>query len=184
LPGAESADPVTRFAALVLKPHDCQAMMGLFRRSVLERSMLLPSFHGADRALLAQVALLGRHIHVPGALIQIRDHGDRYSRSRKRPQERSSWHDTRAGARHSFPVWRTYLTYWQTVNDVPMPAGTRARARLRLLEWWFRNFNAARMAVDLVGSVAPGVVGKAERFKQSVFSPAPGAGQARRSRKP
>jgi len=183
LPGAESPDPATRFAALVLRPHDCQAMMGVFRRCVLDRSMLLPSFHGADRTLLAQVALLGRYIHVPGALIQIRDHGNRYSRSQKRPQDRAAWHDTRAGTKHSFPVWRTYLTHWQTVNGAPISAGARARARLRLLEWWFRNFNAARMAVDLAGSVAPGIVGTAERFKQSVFSPAPGAGEARQSKK-
>ncbi len=183
LPGAESPDPVTRFAALVLKPHDCQAMMGVFRRDALARSMLLPSFHGADRAMLAQVALFGRYIHVPGALIQVRDHGDRYSRSHKRPKERAAWHDTRTSAKRSFPVWRTYLTYWHTVSVAPMRAPARARARLRLLEWWFRNFNAARMAVDLVGSVAPGFVGAAERFKQNVFSPAPGAGEARRSHK-
>jgi glycosyltransferase involved in cell wall biosynthesis len=183
LPGAETADPVKRFSALVLRPHDCQAMMGVFRRSVLERSMLLPSFHGADRALLAQVALLGRYIHVPGALIQVRDHGDRYSRSRKRPEERAAWHDTRARAKRSFPVWRTYLTYWQSVTAAPISASARARARVRLLEWWFRNFNAARMAVDLIGSVAPGIVGKAEHFKQEVFSPAPGVGEVRRSRK-
>lgn len=181
LPGAESPDPVARFAALVLRPHDCQAMMGVFRRSILQRSILLPSFHGADRAMLAQVALLGRYIQVPGALIQVRDHGERYSRSRKRPGERAAWHDTRARAKHSFPVWRTYITYWQSVADAPMPALARARARLRLLEWWFRNFNAARMAVDLIGSVAPGFVGAAERFKQRFFSPAPGAGEARQS---
>jgi glycosyltransferase involved in cell wall biosynthesis len=183
LPGAESSDPATRFAALVLRAHDCQAMMGVFRRSVLERSMLLPSFHGADRAMLAQVALLGRYIHVPGALIQVRDHGERYSRSRKRPGERAAWHDTRAAARHAFPVWRTYRTYWQVVAAAPITAGVRARARLRLLEWWFRNFNAARMAVDLVGSAVPGFVGAAERFKQHVFSPAPGAGEVRRARR-
>lgn len=183
LPGAESPDPVRRFATLVLNAHDCQAMMGVFRRSVLERSILLPSFHGADRAMLAQVALLGRYIYVPGALIQVRDHGERYSRSRKRPGERAAWHDTRTRAKHSFPVWRTYFTYWQSVADAPVSAISRARARLRLVAWWFRNFNAARMAVDLVGSVAPGFVGAAERFKQKVFSPAPGAGEARQSGK-
>jgi hypothetical protein len=37
--------------------------------------------------------------------------------------------------------------------------------------------------VDVVGSVAPGVVNAAERVKQSVFSPAPGPGEARRSQK-
>ena len=183
LAGAESSDPATRFAALVLRPHDCQAMMGVFRRDTLARSMLLPSFHGADRAMLAQVALFGRFIHVPGTLIQVRDHGNRYSRARKRPQERAAWHDTSAKARHSFPVWRTYRTYWQSIVDAPISAGAGMRARLRLVEWWFRNYNAARMAVDLIASVAPSFVGTAERFKQTVFSPAPGIGEARQRRK-
>lgn len=181
LPGAESLDPVIRFATLILKPHDCQAMMGVFRRSVLERSMLLPSFHGADRALLAQLALLGRYVHVPGALIQVRDHGERYSRSRKRPGDRAAWHDTRSPENRSFPVWRTYLTYWQAVAMAPLDSRSRMRARLKLAEWWFRNYNAARAAVDVLGAVAPGLPGAAERFKQRHFSPAPGAGEARRS---
>jgi glycosyltransferase involved in cell wall biosynthesis len=180
LHGAESDDPSTRFKALVLRAHDCQAMMGVFRRAALEQSMLLPSFHGADRALLAQIALFGRYIHVPGALIQVRDHGDRYSRSRKRPADRAAWHDTRNRAKHGFPVWRTYRTYWQSIAQAPISASARARSRTGLFEWWFRNYNAARMVVDLLGHFAPGIVGPAERFKQNVFSPAPGAGEVRR----
>lgn len=182
LPGAESPDPVVRFATLVLKPHDCQAMMGVFRRSVLERSMLLPSFHGADRALLAQLALLGRYVRAPGALIQVRDHGERYSRSRKRPGDRAAWHDTRTLAKRSYPVWRTYLTYWKSVAMAPLDLRSRMRARVKLCEWWFRNYNAARAAVDVLGAMVPGLPGAAERLKQKLFSPAPGAGEARRSR--
>jgi glycosyltransferase involved in cell wall biosynthesis len=183
LTGADSGDPVERFAVLVLRPHDCQAMMGLFRREILAKSSLLPSFHGADRAMLAEVALSGRYIHVPGALIQVRDHGERYSRARKRPRERAAWHDTRTTERFRFPVWHMYRTYWRSIASATLPAGAKARARLRLLEWWFRNYNLARVAVDLIGSVAPGFVGAAERFKQAIFSPAPGVGQARQSRK-
>ena len=157
--------------------------MGVFRRDVLGASMLLPSFHGADRAMLAQVALLGRYIHVPGALIQVRDHGDRYSRARTQPKERAAWHDTRSSRGISFPVWRTYRTYWKSIAAAPIPFGVKMRARMRLLEWWFRNYNSARMAVDLVASVAPGVVGAAQRFKQTAISPAPGADEVRRSQR-
>lgn len=183
LPGADSTDAATRFSALVLRPHDCQAMMGVFRRNLLGRSRLLPSFHGADRAMLAQVALLGRFIHVPGALIQVRDHGTRYSNARKRPQERAAWHDTRARSKLSFPVWRTYRTYWESIAESPITRRGKTHARLALLKWWFRNFNSARMAVDLIGGIAPGIVGPAERFKQSAFSPAPGVGEIRRPKR-
>lgn len=183
LPGSESADAVVRFAALVLRPHDCYDVMGVFRRSVLEQSILLPSFHGADRALLAQIALYGGFISVPGPHIQVRDHGDRYSRAQKRPQDRAAWHDTRNAGKISFPVWRLYGTYWKAVWDAPLTRRDRLRAQIALAAWWFRNFNSARMAVDLIGSVAPGFVGIAERIKQTVFSPAPGVGEVRRSQK-
>lgn len=181
LPGAESPDPVIRFAALVLKPHDCQAMMGVFRRSILQGSILLPSFHGADRAMLAQIALFGRYIHVPGALIQVRDHAGRYSRSRKRPGDQADWHDTRVRATRGLPVWRTYSAYWQAVATAPLDPRSRMRARVRLCEWWFRNYNSARAAVDVLGVLAPALPDVAERLKQRFFSPAPGAGEARRS---
>jgi glycosyltransferase involved in cell wall biosynthesis len=183
LAGADSADPTTRFAALVLRPHDCQAMMGLFRREILARSMLLPSFHGADRAMLAQIALFGRYLQVPGALIQVRDHSERYSRSRTRPQDRAAWHDTSSRSRLNFPVWRTYRTYWQSIADAPLPYRVKVRARLKLFEWWFCNYNLARIGVDLAGSLFPGLVGPAQRFKQRVFSPEPGVGEARRARR-
>jgi len=183
VPGSESANAAARFAALVLRPHDCYAMMGVFRRALLERSMLLPSFHGADRALLAQIALLGRFISVPGSLVQVRDHGARYSRALKRPKDMAVWHDTRNAGKLSFPVWRLYRMYWVITMNAPVPRETRIQAGTALIRWWFKNFNAVRMAVDLVGSVVPGAIGLAERFKQSVFSPAPGVGEVRRSQK-
>jgi glycosyltransferase involved in cell wall biosynthesis len=183
LPGVDSPSPAQRFSAIVLLAHDCQAMMGLFRREQLARSRLLPSFLGADRAMLAQVALFGRFIRVPEALIRIRDHGQRYSQARKRPKDRAAWHDTSKAGKTKLPVWTMYRAYWSAVASAPIPAGEKARARLSLFEWWFRNYNAARMGVDLVGSVFPGFVGTAERFKQSVLSPAPGPGQVRGSRR-
>lgn len=182
LEGADSDSPARRFAALVLRPHDCQAMMGLFRKDLLGRTKLLSSFHGADRAMLAEASLYGRFIRAPGALIRIRDHGQRYSQARKRPAERAAWHDTRAPGM-GFPVWTMYRAYWSAVAAAPISAREKARARLALLEWWFRNYNAFRAGVDVVGSVFPGFVGSAERLKQSLFSPAPGPGEARQTKR-
>jgi len=183
IPMSDSTCPTPRFAALILRPHDCYDMMGVFRRDALERSILLPSFHGADRALLAQLALTGRFIRVPGPLLQVRDHGARYSRAQKRPKERAAWHDTRNIGKLSFPVWRLYRTYWSSMLRSDIAPGAKCRAATVLLSWWFRNFNSARMAIDLVGNFAPGLIGFAERLKQSVFTPAPGVGEVRRSRK-
>jgi glycosyltransferase involved in cell wall biosynthesis len=168
--GSESDDSATRFAALALRPHDCYAQMGLLRRGLVERAMPLAGFHGADRALLARIALAGRYIAVPEALLKVRDHAGRYSRAQKKVRDRAAWYDARNAGRLSFPVWRLYGTYWVAVASADLAGATRLRAALALLKWWFVNFNAIRMAVDVVGTVSPGIVDAAERVKQSVFS--------------
>lgn len=183
VPGSESVDGARRFAALALRPHDCYAMMGVLRRSLIERAMPLQNFHGADRVLLARIALAGRFFTVPEPLLKVRDHAGRYSRAQKNVRDRAAWYDARNAGKWSFPVWRMYGSYWGTVASADASALTKASARLSLLRWWFVNFNAIRMGVDVVGAVAPGAMNAAEHVKQSVFSPAPGPGEVRRSRK-
>lgn len=183
VPGSDSDDSAQRFAALILRPHDCYDMMGVLRRDLVERSMPLESYHGSDRALLARIALAGRYISIPEPLQKVRDHAGRYSRSQKKLRDREVSFDPRNAGRPSFPVWRMYGSYWRSIVSPAVPADAKSRARLALLKWWFVNFNAIRMAVDVVGRFAPGVVDAAERVKQSVFSPAPGPGDVRRSRK-
>jgi len=181
--GSDSDDRATRFGALVLRPHDCYALMGLLRRSLVASAMPMQGFHGADRAMLAHIALAGRFVALPDALLQVRDHADRYSRAQKNVRDRAAWYDARNTGRLTFPVWRLYGTYWSTTASSDLSAGSRLRTCLVLLKWWFVNFNAFRMALDLVGSFAPGAVDFAERVKQKVFSPAPGPGEVRKSRK-
>jgi len=179
--GSEAADPVRRFAALALQPHTCYDVMGVFRHSMLSRSMLLPSFHGADRALLAQLALMGPFGHIAEPLLRIRDHANRYTRARTRPAERAQWHDTRHSSRFSFPCWRLYATYWQTALRSDLTARQRLGLYLVLGKWWFVSWNAARMVVDVLAGVAPGIVGRAQQLKQRLFSPAPGIDRVRKS---
>lgn len=182
VPGSGDRDPIARFAALTLQPHTCYDVMGVFRRDVLAWSMLLPSFHGADRALLAQLAILGRFTHVPRPLLRVRDHAERYTRAKTKPAERAHWHDTRHASRFNFPTWRLYATYWSTIGDTGSGLRERLRLSLVLVRWWFFNWNAARMAVDLVGGLLPDAVGAAQGLKQRLFSPAPGVDRVRAPR--
>ncbi len=182
LAGTDSESAARRFAAAVLLPHNCYAVMGLFRREALLGSMLLESFHGADRALIAQLALRGRFIEIPRALLMVRDHADRYSRARVRPGDRAVWHDTRLKDRRTFPVWRLYREYWSMALHARVKSGERIRMLVRLLQWWFVNWNAARVAIDTIAALFPATTGWAERFKQNVFSPAPGIDRVRKRR--
>ena len=77
---ASGPDPVQRFAAMVLRSHSCVDMFGMIRRSAMEGSLLHATFHGADRAFLAQMALRGRLLQLPEHLVQMREHRNRYTR--------------------------------------------------------------------------------------------------------
>ena len=171
-----------RFAAAVLNAHNCYEVMGLYRRSALEASMLLKSFHGSDRALIAQLTLFGRFLHVSEPLLRVRDHKDRYTRARVKPKERATWHDTKLKGKHSFPTWRLYREYWGMVLKACLRQGDKGSAALALCAWWFVNWNVARMAVDVIAAFAPDVVGWAERIKQQLFSPAPGIDMVKKSK--
>ena len=184
LAGSDSDDAATRFGTLVLRPHDCYAQMGVLRRSLVGAAFPMGGYHGADRAFLARIALAGRFISVPEPLLQVRDHAERYSRAQRNLRDRATWYDARNKGRRSFPVWRMYGSYWSSLASSGLPPGPRFRAELTLLRWWFLNFNAFRMGVDVAGSVVPEVVDVAERLKQAVFSPAPGPGEVRKARKP
>ena len=170
---AGAARPSERFAALVLRSHSCVDFFGTIRRSALEGSLLHAPFHGADRALLAQLALRGRMIQLEPALVEMREHPHRYTRSRRSGAERQRWHQAGATRRPlpSLELWRTYR---RLVASEPLPSTERRACRQVLLRWWFVNWNAPRLAADLVDRVAPGAVARAEDLKTRIFGAAPG----------
>jgi glycosyltransferase involved in cell wall biosynthesis len=171
---ADVASPSRRLAQVTLPSHSCVDFFGMFRRSALEGSLLHGSFHGADRALLAQMSLRGRMIQIPEPLVQMREHENRYTRSQLRAADRASWHDTGARGRVSFPTWRLYIEYLKMVRAAQLGSGELMRCYAVLARWWTVNWNIARAAVDVVAIVAPGVPGVAERIKTRLFGAAPG----------
>ena len=171
---ADALTPSLRLAAMVLRSHSCIDFFGMFRKSALQGSLLHGSFHGADRALLAQMALRGRMIQIPAPLVQMREHESRYTRKQGRASDRASWHDTRVRHRIHFPTWRLYREYLQMVYTARLEPGERLRCYAVLARWWALNWNAARAVVDLVALVAPGAPSVAERVKTRLFGAAPG----------
>lgn len=179
LAGTGSADPVRRFATVLLTPHNCYDFMGVYRREMLAL-VPLQSFHGGDRYLLAQLSALGSFAHVYRPLMTVRDHAKRYTRSKTKPSERANWTDSRSKSRFTFPHWRLYRGYWGIAGDLFHGSWDKLRATGVLIAWWFFNWNAMRMALDVVATVFPDAVGVAERFKQKYISPAPGIDEVRR----
>src|SRR6185312_2069170 len=149
LSGADAYSPSQRFAWMVLRSHTCVDFFGLIRRQALCGSLLHGTFHGADRALLAQLSLRGRLVQLPAPLLAIREHPNRYTRAQRRSIDRAAWHDARSG-QVSFPAWRLYREYLNMVWREDLTPEERTRCYGVLARWWTSNWNAARAVVDLL----------------------------------
>jgi glycosyltransferase involved in cell wall biosynthesis len=174
LAGTDSFAPSARFAWMVLRSHTCVDFFGLIRREALRDSLLHGSFHGADRALLAQLALRGRMIQLPAPLLAIREHPNRYTRVQQRSADRAAWHDSAHGGQASFPTWRLYREYVRMVRREKLTPTERSRCYVVLARWWACNWNVARAAVDVLAVAAPSAPAQAERLKNRLFGAAPG----------
>ncbi len=159
---------------MVLRSHTCVDFFGLIRREALHNSLLHGSFHGADRALLAQLALRGRMVQLPAPLLAIREHPNRYTRAQQRSIDRAAWHDSARGGQVSFPAWRLYGEYLNMVRREALTLEERSRCYRVLAQWWGHNWNAIRAVVDLLAVAVPSAPGLAERLKVRLFGAAPG----------
>jgi glycosyltransferase involved in cell wall biosynthesis len=171
---ADIRSPSARFASLVLSSHSCVDFFGVVRRDAMKHSLLHGSFHGADRAFLAQMALRGAFVQLPEPLVEMREHNNRYTRKQARATERLAWHDASLRGRITFPAWRVFAEYVKAVRGESLPAGARIRCYGVLARWWFTNWNWARAAVDVLAVLAPSAPGIAERIKTRLFGAAPG----------
>lgn len=180
LNGADAPQASTRFAAVTLLPHPCNEVFGLIRRQAFVRVNPLGTFHGADRALMAELALYGPFIQLRDPLLKMRLHPTRYTESRTRPEERLAWHDTRSAGKIHFPTWRLYREYLTMVWRNRLSPRERLKCYGHLAQWWICNWNWARMIVDLVAVIAPSTTTYAERLKQKHFGPRPGAPPGKR----
>jgi len=174
LSGADSYSPSARFAWMVLRSHTCVDFFGLIRRETLRDSLLHGSFHGADRALLAQLSLRGRLIQLPAPLLAMREHPNRYTRAQRRSGDRAAWHDSDRAGQASFPTWRLYGEYLKLARREVLTPEERSRCYAVLARWWVYNWNAARAVVDLLAVAAPSAPAQAERLKNRLFGAAPG----------
>ena len=179
LVGSDLPSASNRFSSLILRRHPSYEIMGVFRRAALEGSLLLESFHGADRALLAEIALRGRFLQIREPLMYVRDHRERYTRAKVRPRDRAHWHDSRLNSRFSFPTWRLYGEYWHMISRNLQSPWSRLKCYAALSAWWLYNWNAVRMLVDLVAVIFPDATNCAQRIKQRFISPAPGADEVK-----
>jgi glycosyltransferase involved in cell wall biosynthesis len=120
--GGESRFALIRFASTLFNPGVCLRNFGVFRRSALERSRLYrPSVPAADKAILLEMALLGRFVHVKEKLFIRRFHpGESASLSEEEIME---WIDPK-GVKYFWRL-RTFLVFLSTPIGKPIDMLTK-----------------------------------------------------------
>ncbi|MFQ6163858.1 MULTISPECIES: glycosyltransferase family 2 protein [Sinorhizobium] len=102
LPNMRNLPPASRFRILIAA-HGCDAaMFGLWRRSSLAQTSLHEPYYGSDCALLAEMALLGKFVSVPSAILYSRDHPTRSVNLHS--SERLLWHNQDASGSNPFEL--------------------------------------------------------------------------------
>jgi glycosyltransferase involved in cell wall biosynthesis len=151
----DAEDPVTRFASHLRVNHGCYHIFGLIRSSVLRLTPLQGSFVGADRTLLAELALRGPMFLIPEDLFILRDHPSRSIKALPSVYLRARWHDSSKTSIATLPHWRMLLEYSRIVDRVALPARIRRRARLCVVRWVVSSWNWARLLLDLFVAIQP-----------------------------
>ena len=171
---ASGEDAVNRFAAMVIRSHSCVDFFGLARRDAMVGSLLHGSFHGADRAYLAQMALRGPLLQISDHLIEMREHSRRYTRMKQKLRDRESWHDARAKRGWHLPTLRLYREYLAMVGAEKLSRSERLRCYGVLAKWWVANWNGVRVGVDIASLAFPRFPEHALQVKKAIFGLAPG----------
>ncbi|HUS46786.1 MAG TPA: glycosyltransferase family 2 protein [Phycisphaerae bacterium] len=137
-----------RFRSLICVNHSCFAVFGLVRLNALRRTPVMADYVPADRALLAELGLLGRFHEVPEVLFLHREHPLRSTRAVPQLQARIAWFDPAKAGRTTFPNWRLLVEYARCIGRAGLPIVERARCYAQLLPWL--KFNARLLYEDLL----------------------------------
>lgn len=173
LKDAGVSDPALRFATMILKTHTCVDFFGMIRRPAMVGSVLHGTYHGCDRAFIAQMALRGRLLQLETPLIQMREHPHRYTRQANTAQLRKKWHDAAKSGIKEVPSWKLYQVYLQFVESESLSDHDRWASRKVLKRFWFTNWNFVRLIADIISIPIPRAFDFAVIVKYRLFG-APG----------
>jgi glycosyltransferase involved in cell wall biosynthesis len=154
MPEILDQDAVKRFMRAIKEVGTCFPTFGLFRRDALQKTTLHKPYYGSDRALLAEVALMGRLGCAPEAIFYNREHGQR-SINIIDKLDRSAWQNgskSRSTAAEHLNLLRHFFEISGRHPDITAPL----RLRLALLRYAAEPYQLGRYAMECAGLVSPG----------------------------
>jgi len=124
--------PHSRLWSLVRRLALCNALLGVIRRSALERTRLVGSFSASDRVLLAELAMQGEFREVPEYLFYRRRHAESSRSANKTTEAIDLWFDPEARS-HRAPQLRLVREHLVSVSRAPLGPADRALCALSFL---------------------------------------------------
>ena len=153
LVGLENPDAAWRFIKTVRTGGSCGAIFGLFRRNALALSLLHQPYYSSDRALLAEMALLGRFLFIPEVTFYNRAHPTR-SMSLTDRVARMKWQNAVSTKKHALehlPLLRQIFAIAWRHRDVVGPLRTIPR----LLVWTVAPRQLGSHGIEIISIFAP-----------------------------
>jgi glycosyltransferase involved in cell wall biosynthesis len=158
-PALGSPDPAVRLADVIDRHQPNHPVFGVIRRTALDRTGLHGSYTGSDRALVAELAMLGRFIGLPETLFAVREHPGRSVRAKTSTKwhTREAWFDASRAGHIVFPRWRRMRDYLRGVANAPLSSAERRRAYAAIGRWVLDgNWKALIFDVRLAGRSVSG----------------------------
>ena len=151
----DQARPSERFAKAILTPHVCISVFGVMRREILLKTVRHGDWVGADRNLLAELALHGRIRLIDAVLFKRRAHEQSSIHKFSDEHERLAWFDPNLRGKLAFPTWRRLSEYARAIGRVPLPTRERLACARVLARWLAGRHhegtrNAQRLFIELL----------------------------------
>jgi glycosyltransferase involved in cell wall biosynthesis len=125
-----------RFSEILLKTSWCFEIFGLMRANALKKTSLFQSFYGTDKAILAELSLMGKFAEIDEPLFFRRCHPGQ-STSIKSASERESWNNPDVRRGFIYPRIMCFIKYFQAIFRHNPKMGGKICCLVALVRWLF-----------------------------------------------
>lgn len=170
----DSDRPSDRYSEAVQYEKRCDVVLGLMRSSALRQTTLHGGYHGSDWALVAELALLGRFVHVRDHLFSRRKHLQQASRRNDRWQNTVIF-DPRKAGKTTYPFLCLLRGFRRAIGRAPIGFIEKQRCHRHLLKfaWRTRHHITGDLKVGFATSVKRRLsdrqVDRVRRLKHQLF---------------
>ncbi|MEO1189315.1 MAG: glycosyltransferase, partial [Pseudomonadota bacterium] len=148
----------------------CKEVFGLIRSESLRQTPMIGEYGDADRALVAELALLGPFIVLDDILFMNREHDKRYTRTAIHdPKANLAWYSSDRRSRFLMQRWVLYGAFFDAVRRQGGNRNDRIRCYLQIVRSLGVNWNFFLLVMDPLVAVEPRIFVYVKQFKRRLL---------------